>query len=132
MNKEEALSELYRVLKKGGIMGFHDWTRGEKGDLNGAGGDFPGTYSEGVWFQNSINETRELLERAGFTVLRYEDTTDIVDLGLRVRLKELQLSKVYLKAASKDYYHKSVRYFKVMIETHYDYLKYGRFLCMKN
>lgn len=132
MNKKVALSDLYRVLKKGGLMGFHDWARGEKGDLNVAGGNFPGTYAEGVWFQNSIEETKKSLEEAGFVVLHCEDTTDIVDRGLRARLRELQMSKVYLKGASEEYFYKSIQYFKAMIETHYNYLKYGRFLCVKN
>jgi cyclopropane fatty-acyl-phospholipid synthase-like methyltransferase len=131
MDKKVALAELYKTLKKGGIMGFHDWAKGNKGDLNSAGGGFPGTYAEDVWFQNSIEETKGLLEKVGFTVLHYEDTTDIVDRGLRARLRELQMSKVYLKSAPEEYFYKTIRYFKVMIETHYDYLKYGRFLCVK-
>lgn len=131
MDKKTALAGLYRVLKKGGIMGFHDWARGDKGDLNEAGGNFPGTYAESVWFQHSIDETRKLLEDAGFFVLHCEDTTDIVDRGLRARLRELAMSKVYLKAASEDFFLKSIRYFNVMINTHYDYLKYGRFVCIK-
>jgi cyclopropane fatty-acyl-phospholipid synthase-like methyltransferase len=131
MDKKAALAGLFRVLKKGGSMGFHDWTRGSKGDLNDAQGSFPGTYAEGVWFQHSIAETTALLEEAGFTVTHAEDTTDIVDRGLRARLRELQMSRVYLKAAPEEYYRKSIRYFQSMIETHYDYLKYARFLCIK-
>ncbi len=130
-DKKTALAGLRRVLKKNGIMGFHDWTRGDKGDLTRAGGDFPGTYADGVWFQNTIAETRALLEEAGFDVLLAEDTTDIVDRGLRARLRELQMSRVYLKAAPEEYFSKSLRYFRVMIETHYDFLKYARFLCKK-
>jgi ubiquinone/menaquinone biosynthesis C-methylase UbiE len=131
MDKQAALSGLFRALKKGGLMGFHDWARGEKGDLNDAGGDFPGTYAAGVWFQNSIEETRDLLEAAGFVVLHSEDTTDVVDRGLRARLRELEMSKVYLEGAPNEYLLKSLRYFKVMIETHYHYLKYARFVCAK-
>lgn len=130
-DKKTALVGLFDVLKKGGLMGFHDWTKGEKGDLNDAKGDFPGTYAENVWFQNTIEETRDLLEGAGFFVLLSEDTTDVVDRGLHARLRELTMSKVYLKAAPLEYFDKSIRYFKAMIETHYDYLKYGRFLCIK-
>ena len=59
MDKQAALSGLFRALKKGGLMGFHDWARGEKGDLNDAGGDFPGTYAAGEWFQNSIRKRPE-------------------------------------------------------------------------
>jgi len=131
MDKKAALTGLHEALKKNGIMGFHDWTRGEKGSLNEASGDFFGTYAEGVWFQISMEETRSLLGKMGFNLIHSEDTTDIVDRGLRTRLRELQMSKVYLKGASEEYFNKSVRYFKVMIETHYDYLKYGRFLCIK-
>jgi cyclopropane fatty-acyl-phospholipid synthase-like methyltransferase len=131
MDKRTALAGLNRVLKKDGIMGFHDWMKGDKGDLNDAKGNFPGTYAEGVWFQYNVDETRSFVEEAGFVVLHCEDTTDVVDRGLRARLRELQMSKVYLKGASEDYFHKSLRYFKTMIETHYDYLKYCRFLCTK-
>ncbi len=130
-DKKTARAGLQRVLKRGGVMGFHDWARGEKGGLNNAGGGFPGTYAEGVWFQNTVAETRSLLEEAGFEVLLAEDTTDVVDRGMRARLRELEMSRVYLKAASEEYFAKSIRYFKVMIETHYDFLKYGRFLCRK-
>lgn len=131
MDKKTALAGLYRVLKKGGIMGFHDWLKGNKGDLNDAGGDFPGTYAEGVWFQHTIDETQKFLEEAGFIVLHREDTTDVVDRGMRARLRELKMSTVYLKGSSDEYLYKSLRYFRVMIETHYDYLRYGRFLCLK-
>lgn len=131
-HKKLALSHLYRVLKPGGIMGFHDWTSGDKGDLNDAKGGFPGTYAEGVWFQNSIDETCKLLEDVGFKIIQSENTTDIVDRGLHARLRELELSHdIYLKGASKDYYEKSLRYFQVMINTHNDYLKYARFICKK-
>lgn len=131
MDKNIALGGIFKTLKHGGIMGFHDWAKGDIGDLNEAGGDFPGTYAEGVWFQHTIQETKSLLEQTGFVVLHIEDTTDIVDRGLRARLRELQMSKVYLKGAPEEYFHKSIRYFKVMIETHYNYLRYGRFLCLK-
>jgi SAM-dependent methyltransferase len=132
LDKKTALSGLYRILKKGGIMGFHDWVKGDKGDLNSAGGDFLGTYAEGVWFQNTIEETRNLLEDVGFVVRYSEDTSDVVDRGLRARLRELRMSQVYLSAAPQEYFNKSIRYFQVMIETHFDYLKYGRFICVKN
>ncbi len=132
MNKKVALTGLYNALKKGGIMGFHDWPRGEKGDLNAAGGDFPGTYADGVWFQNSIEETKNLLEEAGFVVLHYEDLTDRIDRSLRARLRELRMSPLFSKGTSEEYFRKTIRYFTVMIETHYDYLKYARFVCRKN
>lgn len=131
MDKKTALAELFKALKKDGVMGFHDWLRGEKGNLNDAGEDFPGTYAEGVWFQNSIEETQKLLAETGFIILHCEDTTDIVDRGLRARLRELQMSKAYSKTATEEYFYKSIRYFIVMIKTHYDYLRYGRFLCIK-
>ncbi len=132
MDKKSALPRLFKTLKKNGVMGFHDWIRGDKGDLNDAGGDFRGTYAEGVWFQKSIDETRKLLEDTGFLVLQCVDTTDIVDRGLHARLRELTMSKLYLESTSEDYFFKSTRYFKVMIQTHYDYLRYARFLCKKN
>jgi SAM-dependent methyltransferase len=132
LDKKTALAGLFKTLKKNGIMGLHDWLRGDKGGLNDAGGSFTGTYAEGVWFQHSMKETHALLEEAGFKVLHEIDTTDIVDRGLRARLRELMMSKLYLTSTSEEYLHKSTRYFKVMIETHYDYLRYARFLCVKN
>ncbi len=132
MDKNVALTGLYKILKKGGIMGFHDWVRGNKGDLNIAGNDFKGIYADGIWFQNTIEETKELLELTGFAVLHYEDTTDIVDRGLRAKLRELKISKnFYIKNGFEDYFYKSVNYCQVMIKMHYDFLKYGRFLCIK-
>lgn len=131
-NKKTALGGLCKVLKKGGTMGFHDWLRGDKGDLNNADGGFPGTYAEGVWFQHTLDETKRLLEDAGFAVLQYEDTTDIVDRGLRAKLREVKMSKeYYIKSNLQEYFDKSTRYCQIMIDTHYAFLKYGRFLCAK-
>ncbi len=131
-DKKAALKGLFRVLKKGGIMGFHDWLRGNKGDLNDARGDFPGIYESGVWFQNTLEENVEMLEEAGFYVEHSADTTDIVDRGLRAKLREVQMSRAYyLKSGLEKYHRKSIRYCQIMIETHYDHLKYGRFLCSK-
>jgi cyclopropane fatty-acyl-phospholipid synthase-like methyltransferase len=132
-NKTIALAGLFNVIKHGGIMGFHDWLRGDKGDLNNAGGNFPGTYADGIWFQHTLEETNILLQEAGFVVLKAQDTTDIVDRGLRAKLREVQMSKdYYLKSGLQEYYGKSIRYCQTMIETHYDFLKYGRFVCIKN
>ena len=133
MDKKVALLGLFRALKKDGIMGFHDWLKGEKGDLNNASGDFSGIYAEDVWFQNSIQETLKLLKEAGFNVLHYEDTTDVVDRGLRAKLRELEMSREYYKKIGyEEYFSKSTRYCKIMVNTHYAHLKYGRFLCQKN
>ncbi len=132
-NKKVALAGLFKVIKHGGIMGFHDWMSGDKGDLNNAGGNFPGTYAEGIWFQNTLEETNKFLQDAGFVVLRAQDTTDVVDRGLRAKLREVQMSKdYYLRIGLHDHYSKSIRYCQTMIETHYDFLKYGRFICIKN
>jgi ubiquinone/menaquinone biosynthesis C-methylase UbiE len=132
VDKKTALVGLFNVLKKGGVMGFHDWLRGDKGDLNDAGGSFSGTYAKDIWFQNTIEETKQLLNEAGFMVHQSIDTTDIVDRGLRAKLREVKMSKDhYLQSGLQEYYDKSTRYCQTMIETHYDFLKYGRFLCTK-
>jgi hypothetical protein len=131
-DKKIALAGLFRVMKKNGIMGFHDWLSGAKGDLNNAGGSFPGTYAKDVWFQQTLEETVRLLEEAGFTVIQSLDTTDIVDRGLRAKLREVKMSQDhYLKSGLQEYYDKSIRYCQTMVETHYDFLRYGRFLCTK-
>jgi len=132
-DQKTAMAGLFKALRKGGLMGFHEWLKGEKSDLNDAGDDFPGIYAEGVWFQNSIEETQKILERAGFVILHAEDTTDIVDRGLRARLRELEMAQsYYIKIGYEEYFAKAQHYLKAMIKTHYDYLKYGRFLCTKN
>lgn len=131
-DKKIALAGLFKVIKKGGIMGFHDWLSGDKGDLNNADGNFPGTYAAGVWFQQDLEQTKKMLAEAGFVVLHAEDTTDVVDRGLRAKLREVKMSKdYYLKSGLQAYYDKSTRYCQTMLETHYDFLKYGRFLCIK-
>jgi ubiquinone/menaquinone biosynthesis C-methylase UbiE len=132
MDKKTALAGLYRVLKKGGNMGFHEWLKGSLGDLNSAGGNFRGIYAQDVFFQHSLEEINQLLKDAGFTVLHSEDTTDIVDRQLRAKQREVEISKdYYIKSGLEDYFYKSIRYCKAMIETHYNYLTYGRFLCIK-
>jgi cyclopropane fatty-acyl-phospholipid synthase-like methyltransferase len=132
MDKKTALAGLYRVMKKGGIMGFHEWLRGNRGDLNSAGGNFRGIYAEDVFFQHSLDEINQLLKDAGFTLLHSEDTTDIVDRQLRAKQREVEISKdYYIKSGLEEFFYKSINYCKAMIETHYDYLKYGRFLCTK-
>ncbi len=132
-DKKIALAGLFNVIKNGGIMGFHDWLSGDKGGLNNAGGNFPGTYAEGIWFQQTLEETNKLLQEAGFVVLHAQDTTDVVDRGLRAKLREVQMSKdYYFNSGLQEYYNKSIRYCQTMIETHYDFLKYGRFICIKN
>lgn len=128
-NKEVALKRIRKLLKKDGVLGFHDWLKGDKGDLNQAKGDFEGIYFENIWFQHSLKETRDILEESGYKIIMAEDTTDIVDRGMRARLKEIETSKVFEEATSGENFDKVLKYFKAMIATHYEYLKYGRFIC---
>lgn len=129
--KKLALKTLYQSLKKGGCMGFHDWLRGNEGDLNDAEGSFKGIYADKVWFQNTLTENVRLLTEIGFIVQIAEDITDSVDRSLRARLKELELSRASEEVISPTYFTKTLRYFRAMIWTNYKFLRYGRFVCVK-
>jgi ubiquinone/menaquinone biosynthesis C-methylase UbiE len=125
-NKLSALRRVLRYLKPGAPLGITDWLRGRKGSLNEAFHAVPGfrdMYQPDVWRQISLGATCRMLEEAGFRLLRAEEITDVTDRGLRRRLQVLERRR-----QDDEPTRRGVRYYQVMIATHYDYLCYGRIL----
>jgi ubiquinone/menaquinone biosynthesis C-methylase UbiE len=125
-NKLSALRRTLRHMKPGALLGINDWLRGRKGTLNEACDAVPGfrgMYQPDVWRQISLGEVCRLLEEAGFKVLLAEEVTDAIDRGLRRRLQELKMLP-----QNNEPTRRGVEYYQAMIDTHFDYLCYGRFL----
>jgi ubiquinone/menaquinone biosynthesis C-methylase UbiE len=123
-DKLSALRRILRHLKPKALLGINDWLTGRKGTLNDAYHAVPGfrgLYQPDVWRQISLGEMCQLLEEAGFFVLKAEELTDSTDRGLKRRLQELEK----LPQANEPT-RRGVRYYRGMIDTHYDYLCYGR------
>lgn len=123
-DKRTALERMRRHLKAGARLGINEWLRGGKGSLNEAEQAVPGfrgLYESDVWRQLSLAETCRLLKASGYTVLAAEDVTDDVDRGLVRRLAELERLPRRTEAARRG-----IEYYRVMIATHHDYLRYGR------
>ena len=124
--KAAALDRTLRHLKPKAILGINDWMRGRKGSLNDAYktvAGFQDLYQPDIWRQISLGEACRLLEEAGFLVLRAEDLTDSVDQGLKRRLSELEKLP-----QDNEPTRRGVRYYRGMIATHYDYVRYSRII----
>lgn len=67
-------AELHRVLKRGGRLAIQDVTQGPGGPLH-----YPVNWADhaAISFLRTPEETRALLEAAGFEVLAWEDNSDI-------------------------------------------------------
>ncbi|MGQ0838587.1 class I SAM-dependent methyltransferase [Actinokineospora sp.] len=125
-DKPSALRRTREHLKPKALLAFNDWTSGHRGTLNEAYHAVPSfreLYQPDIWRQISIEETTRLLEGAGFTVLAAEDLTDYTDRALKQRLKELELLPQRNEPTRRG-----VEYYRAMIATHGDYLRYGRFI----
>jgi SAM-dependent methyltransferase len=126
---EDKLSALRRTrahLRPGARLGINDWLRGRKGSLNEACDAVPGfrdLYQPDIWRQLTLDEICALLEEAGFRVVEAVDITDATDRGLRRRLRELQMLPQDTEPVRRG-----VQYYRVMLDTHYEYLGYGRIL----
>jgi ubiquinone/menaquinone biosynthesis C-methylase UbiE len=123
-DKLSALRRILRHLKPKALLGINDWLKGRKGTLNDAYYAVPGfrdLYQPNIWRQISLGELCRLLEEAGFCVLRAEELSDSIDRGLKRRLRELEKLP-----QDNEPTQRGVRYYRGMIATHYDYLRYGR------
>ncbi len=123
-DKLSALRRILRHLKPKALLGINDWMKGRKGTLNDAYPAVPGfrdLYQPDIWRQISLGEMCRLLEEAGFFVLRAEDMSESTDRGLKLRLQELEKLP-----QNNEPTRRGVQYYRGMINTHYDYLCYGR------
>ena len=123
-DKAAALRRIRKHLRPGAILGINDWLKGSKGTLNDAYDAVPGfrgLYQPDVWRQGSLGDVCRLVEEAGFAVLQAEDLTESTDDGLRRRLRELEMIP-----QNHEPTRRAVVYYRGMISTHFDYLRYGR------
>jgi ubiquinone/menaquinone biosynthesis C-methylase UbiE len=123
-NKLSALLRTRVHLKPGALLGINDWLKGQKGTLNDAYHALPQfreLYQPDIWRQVSLGEVCGLLEEAGFRVLRADDLSDDINCGLYRRLTELEKLP-----QDNEPTRRGVRYYRGMLATHYDYLRYGR------
>jgi ubiquinone/menaquinone biosynthesis C-methylase UbiE len=125
-DKVQALRRTRMHMKPKALLAFNDWLKGSKGSLNEAYREVPSfrdLYQPDIWRQLSLGETCQLLEEAGFTVLRAEELTDSVDRKLKRRLRELENLP-----QTNEPVRRGGAYYRGMLETHYGYVCYGRFI----
>ena len=134
-DKEKAFKRINEHLRKGARLGFNEWLKGDKGTLNDAYDLIPGfapLYKKGIWFQEELNTCRKLLEAAGFKVLVADDCTDKIDIKIRAKLKTRQQDWAgYVSVMGPKAMEIGLNYYKGMLATHYDYLKYGVIIAEK-
>ena len=133
--KEKAFKRINEHLKKGAKIGFNEWLRGDKGTLNDAYNiipEFMPLYKKGIWFQEDLDTYRKLLERSGFNILEMKDCTDKVDIRIRARLKVNRRElDAYAAIMGDRALETGMNYYKGMLLTHYDFLRYGIIIAEK-
>jgi cyclopropane fatty-acyl-phospholipid synthase-like methyltransferase len=133
-DKGEAFRRIYAHLIPGAMMGLNIWLKGDKGSLNDAFGllpDFRPLYKQGIWFQDDLATYHRLLEGVGFKVLEVYDCTDKVDIKMRARIKASLQWERYEKVMWNQSKESALRYYNVMLKTHYDFLRYGVIIAEK-
>lgn len=133
--KEKAFKRINEHLKAGARIGFNEWLAGDKGTLNDAYkmvSEFMPLYKGGIWFQESLDAYKKLLEKTGFKVLEAKDCTDRIDIKLRAKLKgNIHDWDIYAEIMGPRAVDIGLNYYKGMLKTHYDYLKYGVIIAEK-
>ncbi|MFA6321008.1 MAG: class I SAM-dependent methyltransferase [Candidatus Omnitrophota bacterium] len=135
--QEKAISfkRINAHLKKGALIGFNEWLRGDKGTLNEAYEvvpEFSPLYKKDIWFQDNLETYEKLLQQAGFTILEIKDCTDKVDIKVRAKLKSGRREwDAYAKIMGEKAIDIGLNYYKGMLETHYDFLRYGVIIAEK-
>lgn len=134
-DKEKAFKRINAHLKKGAKIGFNEWIAGDKGTLSDAYRlvpEFTPLYKEGVWFQKDLKEYQRLLEIAGFRIIEMYDCTDKVDVKIRAKLKTTPRDwATYVSVMGEKAMKIGIDYYKGMLLTHYDFLKYGVIIAEK-
>jgi ubiquinone/menaquinone biosynthesis C-methylase UbiE len=133
--KERAFKRINLHLKKGAKVGFNEWLKGDKGTLNDAYGlipEFTPLYKKGIWFQEDLNTYKKLLEKTGFCVLEMNECTDKIDIRVRARLKSNTFGwDAYVSIMGHKAANTGLDYYKGMLATHYDFLRYGVIIAKK-
>lgn len=133
--KEKAFKRINAHLKKRAKIGFNEWLKGDKGTLNDAYKlipEFTPLYKQDVWFQEDMGSYRKLLEKTGFKVLETKECTDDIDIRMRARLKISRIDMdAYVKAIGSNALEIGMNYYRGMLKTHYDYLRYGVIIAEK-
>jgi len=88
-------------------------------------------YKKGIWFQDGLDAYRRLLEDAGFRILEMYDCTDRVDVRMRARARASVQWERYKKVMGAQAKESALRYYRGMLQTHYDFLKYGVIIAEK-
>lgn len=134
-NKEIAFRRINAHLAKGAKIGFNEWLSGDKGTLNEAYDAVPGfrpLYKKGIWFQKDLDAYKELLDNSGFRVLESEERTDKIDIKIRAKLKGSPGEwDTYVKVLGSKAMDIGLNYYRGMLKTHYDYLRYGVIIAEK-
>ncbi|MDO8525712.1 MAG: methyltransferase domain-containing protein [Candidatus Omnitrophota bacterium] len=134
--KEKAFKRIYAHLKGGAKIGLNEWLRGGKGTLNDAYdliSEFAPLYKKGIWFQEDLETYRRMLERSGFRVLNAEDCTEKIDIKIRAKLKTGRRDwDGYVSVMGDKAMKIGLDYYKGMLLTHYDFLKYGVIIAQKD
>jgi ubiquinone/menaquinone biosynthesis C-methylase UbiE len=133
--KEKALKRISAHLKNGAKIGFNEWLKGDKGTLNDAYNlipEFTPLYKKKVWFQEDMGAYRKLLEKTGFRVLEMNDCTDEIDIRIRARLKINRRDlDAYVSVMGKKALETGMNYYRGMLKTHYNFLRYGVIIAEK-
>lgn len=133
--KEKAFLAIRDHLVTGAKIGFNEWLAGDIGDLNDAYfkvKDFNYVYQSGIFFQNTIAEYKAMLEKCGFKLIYSEDCTDRVDRKMRARLIEIDMKQnPYGVVMGEEAVEIGRRYYRVMIDAAYSYVRYGVIIAEK-
>lgn len=133
-DKNRAFKRIRLHLQPKAKIGFNAWIKGDRGDLNDAYEiipEFKNLYKKGIWFQEDLNAYARLLKQAGFRVLDMHDCTDKIDIKMRARVRAGQQWDNYEKVMGSNARESGVNYYKGMLNTHYDFLRYGVIIAEK-